>query len=541
MQKNHPSFKRFSKGDIKGVLREEILNLVPDAFFEDPTFFIQKMNGKVIAKSKLRFAAIFTLSNGRRMFLKRDVTKGRLESFKYLFLPTKARKEWFIAYQLQKRNLNIPEPFGWMEKVRRGFVRESYYLSEAVGSGRSLIDDPAVLKESVRMDELAKAVRKIHDAGLFHKDLHTGNLMWSNQLFFLTDLHRANIIRKLSLKQRLWNLAQLFHSLRAIWEENDRFRFIESYFEGSPFDLQKRGEFVQRVHAFMDAFQKRQWRSRTKRCLEESTDFSVKKEGRTVIYHRRDFSTERLKKSVEEHLSILQKSPTLQVKNSPKVNVSLLKDEEGRVCVKQFLYPRFLDRFKDHFRRSKGMRAWIAGNGLKARGVPALNPLGLAERRDWSGLKESFFLMEVLEGAQELDRYIFQNLENRKERRLFIDVFAQWLSHCHDKGICHGDMKTCNILVSKNGESWNFHLLDLEAVRLNKRVREGDLLRNFLQLNTSAPKIITTTDRFRFLRSYLDLRPVIRDKKAFIKRLIEESKRRGLVYVSPEGVVIEEL
>ncbi len=187
------------------------------------------------------------------------------------------------------------------------------------------------------------------------------------------------------------------------------------------------------------------------------------------------------------------------------------------------------------------MRAWVGGNGLKARGVSTLNPLGLAERRGGLGLKESFFLMEVLEGAQELDRYVISHLENLEERRLFTGVFAQWLSHYHDKDLYHRDMKTCNILVSKNGESWNFHLLDLEDVRLNKRVREGDLFRNFLQLNTSAPKIITTTDRFRFLRNYLDLRPVIRNKKTFIKRLIEESKRRGLVYVSPEGVVIEKL
>jgi hypothetical protein len=100
-------FKRVSKENINGFVIEELLNLLPSTFFEDPISSIQKMKGEVIKESKLRFAAIFTLPNGRRIFFKRDITKGWLESLKYLLLPTKARKEWFVAYQLQKRELNI--------------------------------------------------------------------------------------------------------------------------------------------------------------------------------------------------------------------------------------------------------------------------------------------------------------------------------------------------------------------------------------------------------------------------------------------------
>jgi serine/threonine protein kinase len=291
----------------------------------------------------------------------------------------------------------------------------------------------------------------------------------------------------------------------------------------------------------MDRFQERQWRSRTKRCLAESTEFSVEREGGTTYYHRRDFPLDVLKKMAKEHLRFTLEKPSDLLKFSPGATVSILGEWGKKISVKSYHPHKVWDRFKEHFRRSKGMRAWIAGNGLKARGVPTLNPLGLADERDWLGLKESFFFMEVLEGAQELDRYIFHSLENLKGRRLFTKVFAQWLSHYHDKDLYHRDMKTCNILVSKNGETWNFHLLDLEDVRLNKKVSERDLFKSFLQLNTSAPKIITTMDRFRFLRNYLDLRPIVRNKKVFIRRLIEESKRRGLVYVSPQGVVIEKI
>jgi hypothetical protein len=106
-------------------------------------------------------------------------------------------------------------------------------------------------------------------------------------------------------------------------------------------------------------------------------------------------------------------------------------------------------------------------------------------------------------------------------------------------GLYHRDMKTCNILVSRSEGDWNFHLLDLEDVLLDKPVDEGRLHKNLLQLNTSTPKIINRIDRFRFYREYLGQNSIVKNEKSFLRRLIEESRRRDLVYVSPQGVVIE--
>jgi hypothetical protein len=52
---------------------------------------------------------------------------------------------------------------------------------------------------------------------------------------------------------------------------------------------------------------------------------------------------------------------------------------------------------------------------------------------------------------------------------------------------------------------------------------------------------MTRIDRYRFLREYLRLNPIVKNRKAFLRGLIHESRRRGLVYVSPHGVVMETL
>ena len=520
-------------------MRGDVLEFLPSRFFEDPVAAVQRLGGTTVKESRLRWAGIFSLSDGKKIFFKRDRTKGWVESLKYLLLPSKGQKEWLMSYQLQKRNLNIPKPLGWMERCHRGFVVESYYLSEAVGSGISFIEEAAALEKGPLIAELAKVTKKIHASGLFHKDLHAGNFLREGETFYLIDLHRAKIVRSLSLDQRLWNLAQLFYSLGSVWAEEDRSRFVERYLEGESPPWREGESCLRKIDSLMDDLQRRRWRSRTKRCLRESTEFSVDRGRRVLFFHRRDFSLDQIEKALENHLQVVKGNSAALKKLSPEVVVSLPNDHGDRVCIKQYRYPRFWDWLRERFRRPKGEKAWIAANGLRVRGIPSIKPLALVERRDWMGSGTSFFIMEALETGQEMDRSILKGFDTLGKKRFFLKSFARWLSHFHRMNLYHKDMKTCNILVSKEDEDWDFRLLDLEDVRLDRRVDEKRLFRNLLQLNTSTPKSMTRTDRIRFFREYLKSNPIVRDQKAFLKRLVKESRRRGMVYVSLDGVVQE--
>ncbi len=356
---------------------------------------------------------------------------------------------------------------------------------------------------------------------------------------FLTDLHRAEILRSLSPDQRLWNLSQLFHSMRSVWGEGERLRFMEKYLQGNPLSLEKKEALFQKINSFMVRLQERQWKSRAKRCLKESTEFSIEKERGVHVYHRRDFPLDHLGKVLEEHLQWVKEKPSMLAKYSPEIIVSILKDGENKVCVKQFRYPRLWGAFREYFRRSKGRKSWVAGNGLRARGIPSLLPLALVEEKNWFGWKEAFLVMEAHEMGREMDRYMLEGLKDFRKRRLFIKAFGRWLSHFHKMNLYHQDMKTCNLLISEKGETWDFHLLDLEDVRLDEKVDGRKLFKNLLQLNTSTPRVFTRVDRFRFFREYLRFNPIVKDERTFLRRLEEESRKRGLVYVSPDGVVVE--
>jgi tRNA A-37 threonylcarbamoyl transferase component Bud32 len=532
-------YRKISKGDLKGWLHEELFHALPPDFLDDPVSSMNGMGAEILKESRLRWAAIATLPDGQKLFLKTDKTKGWAEFLKYLVFPSKGRKEWFVAYRLRKAALPIPKPLGWMERIKQGLVRESYYLSQAVGSGGSLFDDALSLGDRFPLSELARTAKKIHASGLFHKDLHAGNFLWDGGSLFLVDLHSARRVRRLSLNQRLWNLSHLLHSLRSVWGEGDRLRFLEAYLDGEAELLREKKKLLQKIDLFMSRLQKRQWKSRTKRCLKESTEFSIQKAKGIRTYRRRDYPLDRLQRVVEEHRQMVKERPLGLAKNAPEVRVSLVKEGEIKVCIKQFRNLHFWDMIRDHFRLSKGVKAWVGGNGLRVRGIPSLIPFALMEKRVWLGLRESFFLMEVSGEDQELDRYLLSRLSDFRKKRLFIKAFARWLAYLHQTDVYHRDMKTCNILVSENRGAWEFRLLDLEDIQLDEKVDERRLFRNLLQLNTSIPKAISGPNRLRFLKTYTSLRPIINDEKGFIRRLVHKSRERGIVYVSPSGVVEE--
>jgi hypothetical protein len=341
------------------------------------------------------------------------------------------------------------------------------------------------------------------------------------------------------MSHRLWNLAHLFHSLRTTWGESEQIQFLNRYFDGISDGGKKMEILFERIYPSMDRLLRRQWQSRTKRCLKESGEFAVQKERGARYFHRRDFSMDRLKKILKEHQDLVRGKPSCLVKNSPEVRVSILKDEGERISLKQFCYPRFEGRVKEYFRRSKGLKAWVAANGLRARGIPTLKPLALVEKKNGMKLRESFLLMEAPANDLEMDRYVLGGFEGLGRKRFFIKTFARWLGGLHRMSVYHKDMKTCNILVSEKEEAWDFHLLDFEDIRMDEKMNRKKLFRNFLQLNTSTPRAMTKVDRFRFFKEYLRLNPIIKDERAFLHGLMDESRRRGLVYVSSHGVVTE--
>jgi hypothetical protein len=129
----------------------------------------------------------------------------------------KADKAWRGATACLARGVRTPFPMAWLERRRRGFVVESYFLAafepDAVEI-RSLF--PALPPEDLSrlLAGLAGFLRKGHDRGILHRDLSDGNVLVRRPKpdayeFTLIDTNRIRARRSISTFARVRNLVRL--------------------------------------------------------------------------------------------------------------------------------------------------------------------------------------------------------------------------------------------------------------------------------------------------------------------------------------------
>ena len=74
---------------------------------------------------------------------------------------------------------------------------------------------------------MAITIAKMHDLGIYHRDLTTGNfLIDSNLNVFIVDLNRARNVGKLTLKQRLKDLSKIYFKNTEIFTQNDSINYF---------------------------------------------------------------------------------------------------------------------------------------------------------------------------------------------------------------------------------------------------------------------------------------------------------------------------
>jgi serine/threonine protein kinase len=151
--------------------------------------------------------------------------------------------------------------------------------------------------------------------------------------------------------------------------------------------------------------------------------------------------------------------------------------------------------------------------------------------------------METPAGYVELDRYLVKAFAAQKDnsrREAFLDALANFMSYLYLQGIIHRDLKTCNIMVREESAAWSFGLVDMDDVRLDKKISFRRFLKGLVQLHTTTPLFMKMGERIKFLRRYLQL--IGRDDiREITKKVIRGSRGRQLVYVAPDGNVISDV
>ena len=489
---------------------------------------------------------VFRLRLGRRWFyVKWHRFRGTRDALVALFRGTRAERERRNSLFLQGNNVPAVSAMVLGHKRRLGLPMESFLVTEGI-EGRSLketaeapasSDEGAAWVKRRRMaGALGEFVRKVHALKFHHPDLHSENILapTDGAEFYLLDLHSARPCRWLSRRRRVQNLAFLWNSLAsARLAATEPIRFLKAY-------LRPRGgrntllELATHVKRKSESLRERHIRSRSRRCLKESSVFTRERTPIGRVYRRRIISAEQVMEAVRTHDRVISEGPGGHVvKRHPKTNITLI-DWDGsldarRLYVKEFVRGGLLRFLPAWLRHRPAMLSWKAALGLAVRNVAGPEALAVVVGKGTSG----YLIMRVVASAEVLVDYARRAMTTETpvvRRRAFTRAAAAFLKASYAAGVLHHDLKAGNVLVREaRGDRWQFTLLDLAAVRFPRRIPLNWKLLNLAQLNASVPLEFTWADRLRFLRALAADEPDLANGVA-LGEIARITRRRGCVW-----------
>lgn len=428
-----------------------------------PDFSLEALMAEVTAcriiKESHRRQIFYLQTPAKGYFLKRSTLVRSKDRRRHFLLPFRKWSEWRNLHSLLKAEIPAARP------VLKGENKAShpamfFLLTEKVDGSTLKINSGA---DAWNLGEYAAV---LHSHGVWHADLHPHNIILKSPgQFWLIDVQELFFLPWIPRWLRVQNLAKIyFNSCFA----NDHGRWPQELLEGYH---QKSSTQISLSELLKAAgrHQKKKYRSRSKRCCKNSSEFVVVKSNDLRGYKRREFQW-----GARDLRQALQKGESLKAAH--------VIYHQG-ICIKK--HRRKL------FHRNRCMASWKMSRALEVRNIPVPRSLGYFVMKE-----KSYFLSELVDGRLHLNTYL-SAISDERTKRMALRKLALWLRKFHDTHVWQRDFKSSNILC-QNGE---YFMVDLDGVRI-RRLSEQNKIVNLAQLNASVSNAITIKDRLRFYHYY---------------------------------------
>jgi hypothetical protein len=223
-------------GRFRGFIRPQYRDALLLEALACPQRLLQSEGAEVLREGRNKVVVVkAAFSTGeKKEFVIKEFSSHGINKLKTLVEPSKAAKAWRGAMALVERMIETPAPVAFLERRKRGFVEECYFLAErTIGfdeiRGCFLNHRPGELE--ALLPALARHLAACHEAGILHRDLSDGNILLrkntaGDYVFTLLDTNRIRVYKRLSTPRRVKNLIRL-----GIPRPQQRY-FLEQYFGG---------------------------------------------------------------------------------------------------------------------------------------------------------------------------------------------------------------------------------------------------------------------------------------------------------------------
>lgn len=467
----------------------------------------------------------------RTLFLKHDRASNFWRALRHLFRPTAARREYRKALELRRRHVPTIEPIAVGQLTRAGVVRDNFLVTAAIPDAVSLTTFvterlgalPTDMRElwlrllACRLAELCAAC---HRAGVYHNDLHGGNILVRANVggdladcdpteagleLYLVDLPGVQLSGPLNWTRSRQSLVMLESQWRGRVSDRLHWRFWRAYLLArADLQLDRRAaalEIVERCSEYTCSVARR----RDKRSLATNGDFYRLATPTCIGHAVADVPRKTLVKWMEEC--------------AHGRHDAHLAERDAHVTR---IYPKprsWRDWIARLFRGHPAKRDWRMAHSLLLRGIATPRPLAACLPRGMSQrFRPGYLAIESIPEAVTLQEYLTNPCHRRRDCTTRLGRLIGWMHAWH---VSHRGLSGQSVLVQTQPSSVACYLLNLETVRIRRRLSYQARIRELAHLARSLRGLasLTRTDHLRFLRAYvrqlqpesIDVQQLLRD------------------------------
>jgi tRNA A-37 threonylcarbamoyl transferase component Bud32 len=456
----------------------------------------------------------------------------RWDRLRFRLIRARAEQEWVALSRFRELGLATARPVAvavWRDGERLvggGLLASFLGGTEALGKRLHRLAQeagdasaPPGVEAAHILTATGQYLRRLHEQGVWHRDLHGGNFLVSEdgEKLYLIDLHTCVFVGKLARWQARRGVIKLLHSLQFSVPREWLRLLLENYGWGRLYLSCAPTQEEARLFLGAERLERTRLRSRAKRCFKPSTRFEVKR-SRGVRYYRlraRDGADW----AASELESIYRRSsPEEVIKQNATSWVARVPTPTGEpVCVK---YRRLslLESVQALVESHRLRRAYAAGHAFWVHNIPTPQVLALREHRTLGLVREAYLVTEFIPDSLPLDQFLKQEYwgrrapfgdEARARHRLALRV-GNLVRKVHCSGFYPHDFSPQNVLVTRQAlvedgaRLTGLQLVDLDHLYLWQPLLRRGRRKNLVQLGNLCEGHVGVSDRLRALRAYCD-------------------------------------
>lgn len=171
-----------------------------------------------------------------------------------------------------------------------------------------------------------------------------------------------------------------------------------------------------------------------------------------------------------------------------------IKTDNLNINIKSFKIPNIFNQVAyKFFRKSKAERSYMYANILIDKGIDTPQPIAYYEYFSLYGIKNSYYFSQHLE--YDIMYRTLVSDSNYPEHEKILRQFTQFTFQMHEKGVYFKDHSPGNTLIKKNGDNYDFYLVDLNRMNFfdldfNARIT------NFSRLTPKKEMVLIMSDEY---------------------------------------------